>query len=78
MALAASCQACRWNTWTREIDTFVAPAHVVLRDYQSHHPTSKSNAGRSWPCELGFYALSAMAGALFALALIDEMQRFLQ
>jgi hypothetical protein len=33
--MAASCLACRLNAWTREIITFVAPAHVVHRAYQS-------------------------------------------
>jgi hypothetical protein len=29
MAQAASCRACRWSAWAREIITFVVPAHAV-------------------------------------------------
>jgi hypothetical protein len=43
MALAASYLACRLIVWTREIITFVAPAHPARRAY---HPTRESNAGR--------------------------------
>jgi hypothetical protein len=44
MALAASCRACRWSAWTREIITFVAPARVFI---EPTNPAQEFNVGRS-------------------------------
>jgi hypothetical protein len=57
LALAASCQACRWSVRT-EIVTCEAPAQAVLRAYQSyarvqHRPQRRhSGLGKQGPCRV--------------------------
>jgi hypothetical protein len=59
MALAASCQACRWSAWTREIVTFEAPAHAVV---ELTNLTHESNTGRRGDIPAGQVPAGQKAG----------------